>query len=84
MVFALSIVVGYNSIWNVTPSLHTPLMSVTNAISGVVILGALFQAIDPINAISFWISMVAIVLAAINIGGGFFVTHRMLDMFKKM
>lgn len=84
MVFALSIVVGYNSIWNVTPSLHTPLMSVTNAISGVVILGALFQAIDPINAISFWISMVAIVLAALNIGGGFFVTHRMLDMFKKM
>ena len=84
MIFALSVIVGYNSIWNVTPSLHTPLMSVTNAISGVVILGALFQAIDPFNSISFWVSMVAIVFAAVNIGGGFYVTQRMLDMFKKM
>ena len=84
MIFALSIIAGYNSIWNVTPSLHTPLMSVTNAISGVVVLGALFQAIDPFNSISFWVSMVAIVFAAVNIGGGFYVTRRMLDMFKKM
>ena len=84
MVFALACVVGYNSIWNVTPALHTPLMSVTNAISGVVILGALFQAIDPLDSLSFWISMFAIVFSAINIGGGFYVTRRMLDMFKKM
>ena len=84
MVFALACVVGYNSIWNVTSSLHTPLMSVTNAISGVVILGALFQAIDPFDSISFWISMLAILFSAINIGGGFYVTRRMLDMFKKM
>lgn len=84
MVFALACVIGYNSIWNVTSSLHTPLMSVTNAISGVVILGALFQAIDPFNSISFWISLVAILFSAINIGGGFYITRRMLDMFKKM
>ena len=84
MIFALSVIVGYNSIWNVAPSLHTPLMSVTNAISGVVILGALFQAIDPFDSISFWVSMLAIVFASINIGGGFYVTRRMLDMFKKM
>lgn len=84
MVFALACVVGYNSIWNVTSALHTPLMSVTNAISGVVILGALFQAIDPFNSISFWISLVAILFSAINIGGGFYITRRMLDMFKKM
>lgn len=84
MVFALSCVVGYNSIWNVTPALHTPLMSVTNAISGVVVLGALFQAIDPYNSISFWVSMLAVVFASVNIGGGFFITRRMLDMFKKM
>ena len=84
MVFALSLVVGYNSIWNVTPSLHTPLMSVTNAISGVVLLGAMFQAVDPVNSISFWISLAAIIFAAINIGGGFYVTRRMLDMFKKI
>ena len=84
MVFALSVVLGYNSIWNVTPSLHTPLMSVTNAISGVVVLGAMFQAVDPVNSISFWVSLVAIIFAAINIGGGFYVTRRMLDMFKKL
>lgn len=84
MVFALSCIIGYNSIWNVTPALHTPLMSVTNAISGVVVLGALFQAIDPVKSISFWISMVAVVLAAVNVGGGFYVTRRMLSMFKKM
>ena len=84
MVFGLSCVIGYNSIWNVTPSLHTPLMSVTNAISGVVLLGALFQAVDPLKSISFWVSMLAVVLSAVNVGGGFFVTRRMLDMFKKM
>ena len=84
LVFALSCVVGYNSIWNVTPSLHTPLMSVTNAISGVVLLGALFQAIDPLTSFSFWVSMLAVVLSAVNVGGGFFITRRMLDMFKKM
>ena len=83
-ILVLSCFIGYFAIWHVTPVLHSPLMSVTNAISGVVVLGAMFQAVDPVNSISFWVSLVAIIFAAINIGGGFYVTRRMLDMFKKL
>ncbi|KAK8812204.1 hypothetical protein WA158_007438 [Blastocystis sp. Blastoise] len=82
MIFALSCVVGYNSIWGVAPSLHTPLMSVTNAISGIVVLGGMSQMLDKLASVSIWFSVAAIFLSAINIGGGFIVTKRMLDMFQ--
>ena len=81
-VFALSCVVGYYVVWNVTHSLHTPLMSVTNAISGIILVGAILQ----ITSNSFWvvaISVIAILIASINIFGGFFVTYRMLKMFQR-
>lgn len=81
-VFALSCVVGYYVVWNVTHSLHTPLMSVTNAISGIIMVGAILQ----ITSNSFWvvaISVIAILIASINIFGGFFVTYRMLKMFQR-
>jgi NAD(P) transhydrogenase subunit alpha len=81
-VFALACIVGYYVVWNVTHSLHTPLMSVTNAISGIIILGALLQigsANQWINIISF----VSITIATVNIVGGFTVTQRMLKMFNK-
>jgi len=86
-VFVLSIFVGYYVVWSVTPSLHTPLMSVTNAISSVIIVGAIIAASGLSSEIGFELSnilgFVAIVLAAINIFGGFFVTQRMLQMYKK-
>ncbi|MGL4858610.1 MAG: Re/Si-specific NAD(P)(+) transhydrogenase subunit alpha [Enterobacteriaceae bacterium] len=81
-VFALACVVGYYVVWNVTHALHTPLMSVTNAISGIIVVGALLQ----IGSDSFWISFlsfIAVLIASINIFGGFLVTHRMLKMFRK-
>ena len=81
-VFVLACFVGYQVIWNVTPALHTPLMSVTNAISGIIVLGAMLQ----ISTDSFLITLlagVAILIASINIAGGFFVTQRMLRMFQK-
>tara|TARA_Y100001935_G_C16833281_1_gene280452 strand:+ start:37 stop:345 length:309 start_codon:yes stop_codon:yes gene_type:complete len=86
-IFILSIFVGYYVVWSVTPSLHTPLMSVTNAISSVIIVGAIIAALagdkdtifDKANIFGF----IAIVLAAINIFGGFLVTQRMLAMYKK-
>lgn len=81
MVFTLSSIIGYLTVWGVTPSLHTPLMSVTNAISGIVILGAIPFVTEPIKSAPLWLGMVAVLLAAINIGGGFYVTHRMLAMF---
>lgn len=83
LVFVLAIFVGYHVIWNVTPALHTPLMSVTNAISSVIIVGAILAA-GPAK-IDFGSSMgaVAVGLAAINVAGGFLVTQRMLQMFKK-
>jgi NAD(P) transhydrogenase subunit alpha len=85
-VFVLAIFVGYHVVWNVTPALHTPLMAVTNAISGIIIVGALLQteAIggDEITLTSV-IGAVAVFLASINIFGGFMVTRRMLEMFKK-
>lgn len=81
-IFVLAGVVGYYVVWNVTYALHTPLMSVTNAISGIIIVGAMTQLADE-NPLVKGISFVAIVLAAINIFGGFTVTHRMLTMFRK-
>ena len=81
-VFVLAIFVGWQVIWNVTPSLHTPLMSVTNAISGIIVIGALVQMTSQTGVIII-ISVCALFLASINIFGGFWVTQRMLRMFKK-
>lgn len=81
-VFVLACFVGYQVIWNVTPSLHTPLMSVTNAISGIIVIGALVQ-ISATNTVITALSALAILIAAINIVGGFLVTRRMLEMFRK-
>jgi NAD(P) transhydrogenase subunit alpha len=81
-VFALAVVVGYYVVWNVTHSLHTPLMSVTNAISGIIIVGALLQVSSSITVIKI-LSFIGILIATINIVGGFTVTHRMLKMFNK-
>ena len=86
-IFILSIFVGYYVVWSVTPSLHTPLMSVTNAISSVIIVGAIIAALagssEKIFEISNVFGFLAIILAAVNIFGGFLVTHRMLQMYKK-
>ena len=81
-VFMLACVVGYGVVWNVAHSLHTPLMSVTNAISGIIIIGALLQ-VGSDNAVVTILSTIAILIATINIVGGFTVTHRMLKMFQK-
>jgi NAD(P) transhydrogenase subunit alpha len=86
-IFVLSIFVGYYVVWSVTPSLHTPLMAVTNAISSVIIVGAIAAAASLSSEASFELSnilgFIAIMLAAINIFGGFLVTQRMLQMYKK-
>ena len=86
-IFILSIFIGYYVVWSVTPSLHTPLMSVTNAISSVIIVGAIIASLAGENNFNFEISnivgFIAILLAAINIFGGFLVTQRMLQMYKK-
>ena len=86
-IFVLSIFVGYYVVWSVTPSLHTPLMSITNAISSVIIVGAIIAASSLSSDVSFNLSNIfgfmAITLAAINIFGGFLVTQRMLQMYKK-
>lgn len=81
-VFVLSVFIGWQVIWNVSHSLHTPLMAVTNAISGIIVVGGLLQTKDSIN-LSSALALVAIFFACINIVGGFFVTQRMLKMFKK-
>ncbi len=86
-IFILSIFVGYYVVWSVTPSLHTPLMSVTNAISSVIIVGAIIAALASVEGEIFSKSSLfgylAIILAAVNIFGGFLVTQRMLAMYKK-
>ncbi len=82
-IFVLAIFVGYYVVWRVTPALHTPLMSVTNAISSVIIVGALIAAGPEEVSFSKIIGFVAITLAAVNIFGGFTVTQRMLAMYKK-
>ena len=81
-IFILSIFVGYYVVWSVTPSLHTPLMSVTNAVSSIIIIGAITQ-ISTTDTISLVLASIAIFIASINIFGGFAVTKRMLGMFKK-
>ena len=86
-IFILSILIGYYVVWSVTPSLHTPLMSITNAISSVIIVGAVVASLagnsENIFNLSKTFGLLAIILAAINIFGGFLVTHRMLRMYKK-
>ena len=86
-IFILSIFVGYYVVWSVTPSLHTPLMSVTNAISSVIIVGAIIASLSANSENIFEISNIfgflAIIFAAVNIFGGFLVTQRMLQMYKK-
>ena len=86
-IFILSIFIGYYVVWSVTPSLHTPLMSVTNAISSVIIVGAIIAALAGENENIFdtanIVGYLAIILAAVNIFGGFLVTQRMLAMYKK-
>ena len=81
-VFVLACFVGYMVIWNVTPALHTPLMSVTNAISSIIIIGALLQ-ISSGDKLIMWIAVVTVLITSINIAGGFAVTRRMLEMFRK-
>ena len=82
-VFVLAVFVGYHVVWNVTPALHTPLMSVTNAISGVIIVGAILAAGTTEMDFGMIVGFVAVALAAVNVFGGFLVTQRMLEMFKK-
>ncbi len=84
-VFVLACFVGYYVVWSVTPALHTPLMAVTNAISSVIIVGALVAASAATggSATSKWLGLGAVVLASVNIFGGFAVTQRMLGMYKK-
>ena len=81
-VFVLACILGYMVIWNVTPALHTPLMSVTNAISGIIVIGALLQVSGASSGVT-WLAGIAILIATINIAGGFLVTQRMLKMFQK-
>ncbi|MBI1866811.1 MAG: NAD(P) transhydrogenase subunit alpha [Methylocystis sp.] len=88
-IFALAVFVGYYVVWSVTPALHTPLMSVTNAISSVIVVGALLSvgvdtaAADGGSSWARWFGFVALTLACVNIFGGFLVTERMLSMYKK-
>jgi len=90
-VFVLAVFVGYMVVWNVTPALHTPLMSVTNAISSIIAIGALVQIAPPLlgggavrpEAWIHWLAWVGIALTAVNMFGGFAVTQRMLQMFRK-
>ena len=83
VVFVLAVFVGYHVIWNVTPALHTPLMSVTNAISSVIIVGAILAAAPADTDFGAVLGVVAVALASVNVAGGFLVTQRMLEMFRK-
>jgi NAD(P) transhydrogenase subunit alpha len=82
-VFVLAVFVGYHVVWNVTPALHTPLMSVTNAISSIIIVGAILASGPMEMNLATVLGLVAVGLASVNIFGGFLVTQRMLAMFKK-
>ncbi len=82
-VFVMAVFVGYYVVWSVTPALHTPLMSVTNAISSVIIVGALLAAAPMESSLAKILGGIAVGLASINIFGGFAVTQRMLQMYKK-
>src|SRR4051795_5671599 len=83
IIFVLAVFVGYHVVWNVTPALHTPLMSVTNAISGIILVGAMLAAGPAETDWGVWLGAFAVMLAAINVFGGFLVTQRMLEMFRK-
>jgi NAD(P) transhydrogenase subunit alpha len=83
IIFVLAIYVGYHVVWNVTPALHTPLMAVTNAISAIVIVGAMLAAGLTIGGAGKFFGTLAVLLAAVNVFGGFLVTRRMLEMFKR-
>ena len=83
IIFVLAIYVGYHVVWNVTPALHTPLMAVTNAISAIVIVGAMLAAALTETNLGKAMGVIAVALAAVNVFGGFLVTRRMLEMFKK-
>ena len=82
-IFVLAIFVGYYVVWSVTPALHTPLMAVTNAISSVIVVGALLAVAASAAGLATGFGFIALVLAAVNIFGGFLVTQRMLAMYKK-
>jgi NAD(P) transhydrogenase subunit alpha len=82
-IFVLACFVGYYVVWSVTPALHTPLMAVTNAISSVIIVGALIAAAGAESPAAKWLGLLGVVLASVNIFGGFAVTARMLAMYKK-
>ena len=82
-VFVLACFVGWQLVWNVTPALHTPLMSVTNAISGIIVIGGMLQIASPVFSASSLLAAAAVLVATINVAGGFLVTHRMLGMFRK-
>lgn len=82
-VFVLACFVGWQVVWNVTPALHTPLMSVTNAISGIIVLGAMLKLQPPSMSIASLLAVAAVLMATVNVAGGFFVTWRMLRMFRK-
>lgn len=82
-IFILACFVGYYVVWKVTPSLHTPLMSVTNAISSIIIIGALIASGTALSANISWLGGLAIFITSVNIFGGFVVTQRMLSMYKK-
>ncbi len=83
IIFVLAIYVGYHVVWNVTPALHTPLMSVTNAISAIIIVGAMLAAALTETWLGRVMGVAAVALAAVNVFGGFLVTRRMLEMFRK-
>ena len=82
-IFVLACFVGYYVVWSVTPALHTPLMAVTNAISSVIIVGALIASAAAGSMVAKWLGLFGVVLASVNIFGGFAVTERMLAMYKK-
>jgi H+-translocating NAD(P) transhydrogenase subunit alpha len=82
-VFVLACFVGYQVVWNVTPALHTPLMSVTNAISGIILIGGMLQVSGPVDAPVTILAALAVLVATINVAGGFLVTQRMLRMFQR-
>ncbi len=82
-IFVLAIYVGYHVVWTVTPALHTPLMSVTNAISAIIIVGAMLAAALTVTPLGKVMGMLAVAMASVNVFGGFLVTRRMLEMFKK-
>jgi NAD(P) transhydrogenase subunit alpha len=82
-IFGLAIILGWKLIWDVRPALHTPLMSVTNAVSGIIILGGILQLSEPGFSAAAILGSIAVLLAMINVAGGFLVTRRMLEMFRR-